>query len=192
MRSIQCIHCFTSTFSGLSSQQGDPDAGNVSPLQIIQEPIGMAVPSDDEPEDPEAIPEHKQHKQYMMHASVICTNFSLLYSSLDATRILLKLPDKELITEAQLKAANSYHQQFAQNVVVIDALLRLERPSNALLKFADILETTPGQKHIAKILLQGKLLKNYLLGKKSHPNISQTNRVYIAKKVVRICIKKTF
>ena len=111
-------------------------------------------PSDDEPEDPEAIPEHKQ---YMIYSSVIRTNFSLLYSSLDATRILLKLPDKELISEVQMKAANCYHQRFAQNAMVINALLTLERPSNALLKFADILETTPGQEHIAKILLRGML-----------------------------------
>jgi len=90
--------------------------------------------ADDEPEDPEAIPEHKQ---------------------LDASRLLSKLPDKELISEMQLKSAKSYHQRFAQNVILIDALLILDRPSNGLLKFCNTLETTPGQEHIGKKLLQG-------------------------------------
>jgi len=109
---------------------------------------------DNEPEDPEAIPEHKQH---MIFARVIRTNFSLLYSHLDTGRLLSKLPDKELISEMQLKSAKSYHQRFAQNAILIDALLRMDRPSNGLLKFCDTLETTPGQEHIGKKLLQGIL-----------------------------------
>ena len=109
-------------------------------------------PSDDEPEDPEAIPEHIQR---MKCGRVIRTNYSLLYSHLDAGRLLSKLPDKELIGEMQLKSVESYHQRFAQNAVLIDTLLKMDRPSNGLLKFCDTLETTPGQEHIGKKLLQG-------------------------------------
>jgi len=108
--------------------------------------------ADDEPEDPEAIPEHKQR---MKCSRVIRINYTFLYSNLDASRLLSKLPDKELISEMQLKSAKSYHQRFAQNVILIDALLILDRPSNGLLKFCDTLETTPGQEHIGKKLLQG-------------------------------------
>ena len=108
--------------------------------------------SDDEPEDPEAIPEHIQR---MKCVRVIHTNYSLLYSDLDTARLLPKLPDKELIGEMQLKSVKSYHQRFAQNAVLIEALLHMDRPSNGLLKFCDTLETTPGQEHIGKKLLQG-------------------------------------
>ena len=108
--------------------------------------------ADDEPEDPEAIPEHKQ---VMKCVRVIRSNYSYLYSGLDTSRLLSKLPDKELISEMQLKSAKSYHQRFAQNVILIDALFKMDRPSNGLLKFCDTLETTPGQEHIGKKLLQG-------------------------------------
>ena len=112
----------------------------------------LLEPSDNKPEDPEAIPEHKQ---YLMFARVIRTNFSLLYSHLDAGRLLAKLPDKELISEMQLKSVKSYHHRFAQNAILIDALLYMDRPSNGLLKFCDTLETTPGQEHVGKKLLEG-------------------------------------
>ena len=108
--------------------------------------------ADDEPEDPEKIPEHIQR---MKCSRVIRTNFSLLYSHLDTGRLLSKLPDKELIGEMQLKSVESYHQRFAQNAILIDALLTLDRPSNGLLKFCDTLETTPGQEHVGKKLLEG-------------------------------------
>ena len=94
----------------------------------------------------------------MMFVRVIRSNYSLLYSHLDTGRLLPKLPDKELIDEAQLKTAKSYHQRFAQNAVLIDALFTLDRPSNGLLKFCDTLETTPGQEHIGRKLLQGMFL----------------------------------
>ena len=108
--------------------------------------------TDDEPEDPEKIPEHKQR---MKCVRVIRNNYSFLYSHLDTGRLLSKLPDKELISEMQLKSVKSYHQRFAQNAILIDTLLHMDRPSNGLLKFCDTLETTPGQEHIGKKLLQG-------------------------------------
>ena len=108
--------------------------------------------SDDEPEDPEAIPEHIQR---MKCHRVIRTKYSLLYSHLDTGRLLSKLPDKELISEMELKSVKYYHQRFAQNAILIDTLLKMDRPSNGLLKFCDTLETTPGQEHIGKKLLQG-------------------------------------
>ena len=111
--------------------------------------------SDDEPEGPEAIPEHEQK---MKCARVIRTNYSLLYGHLDAGELLPKLPDKDLIKEAQFTAAESYQQRFAKNAVVIEALLMFDRPSHGLLKFCDTLETTPGQEHIGRKLLKGTKL----------------------------------
>ena len=108
--------------------------------------------ADNEPEDPEKIPEHIQR---MKCSRVIRTNFSLLYSHLDTGRLLSKLPDKELISETQLKSAKSYHQRFAQNAILTDTLLNMDRPSNGLLKFCDTMETTQGQEDIGKKLLQG-------------------------------------
>jgi len=108
--------------------------------------------SDDEPEDPEAIPEHMQR---MKCSRVIRTNFSLLYGHLDTQRLVPKLPEKDLINEAEMKAVTTYHQRFAQNAILIQALLNSDHPSNRLLKFCDILETTPGLEHIGKKLLKG-------------------------------------
>ena len=104
-------------------------------------------------EGPEAIPEHEQ---YMKSARVIRTNYSLLYGHLDSGKLLPKLPEKDLINDARSKAAESYQQRFAKNVVVIDALLQFDRPSHGLLKFCDTLETTSGQEHIGRKLLKGK------------------------------------
>ena len=112
--------------------------------------------SDDEPEGPEAIPEHEH---YMKHGRVLRTNYSLLYGHLDADKLLSKLPEKDLINEAQFKCAKSYQQRFAKNAVVIAAQLLFDRPSHGLLKFCDTLETTPGQEHLGRKLLKGiKLL----------------------------------
>ena len=98
----------------------------------------------------------------MKCARVVRTNYSLLYGHLDAEKLLPKLPDKELITEAEFKAAESYQQRFAKNHVVIDALLKFDHPSHGLLKFCDTLETTPGQEDIGKKLLEGiKLLVHH-------------------------------
>ena len=91
----------------------------------------------------------------MKYSRVVRINYSLLYSHLDADKLLPKLPEKDLINEAQLKAAHSYRQRFAKNAVVIAALLLLDRPSHGLLKFCDTLETTPGQEHLGRKLLEG-------------------------------------
>ena len=98
----------------------------------------------------------------MTFARAVRINYSLLYGHLDAEKLLPKLPEKDLITEAQFKAAESYQQKFAKNAVVVDALLNFDRPSHGLLKFCDTLETTPGQEHIGRRLLEGiKLLVHH-------------------------------
>ena len=89
---------------------------------------------------------------------VIRTNYSLLYGHLDPEKLLPKLPEKDLITDTQFKAAQSYHQRFAKNAVVIGALLKFDRPSHGLLKLCDTLETTTGQERIGKKLLNGMKL----------------------------------
>ena len=52
----------------------------------------------------------------------------------------------------------SYHQKFAQNAVVIEALLKFYRPSHGLLKFCDTLEITQGQENLGRKLLKGIML----------------------------------
>ena len=108
--------------------------------------------SEDDPEGPDAIPEHEQ---YMKYGRVVRTNYSLLYGHLDADKLLPKLPEKSLINETEFKAAESYQQRFAKNAVVIDALLLFDRPSHGLLKFCNTLETIPGQEHLGRKLLKG-------------------------------------
>ena len=86
---------------------------------------------------------------------MICTNYSLLYGELDAEKLLPKLPEKDLIDENGLKEAKSFHQRFAKNAHLIRILLWYTRPSHGLLKFCDVLETTPGQEHLGRKLLKG-------------------------------------
>ena len=112
----------------------------------------MYLPPSDELEGPEAIPEYEQAKRF---ARVVRIHYSVLYGHLDAEKLLPKLPDKDLISDTKFKAAKSYQQRFAKNAVVIDALLKFDRPSHGLLKFCDTLETIPGQEHIGRKLLKG-------------------------------------
>ena len=86
---------------------------------------------------------------------MVCMNYSLLYGQLNPEKLLSKLSEKDLIDERQLKVVESYHQRFANNVHIIRVLLWYDRPSHGLLKFCDILETTPGQEHLGKKLLKG-------------------------------------
>ena len=86
---------------------------------------------------------------------MVCLNYSLLYSQLDPEKFLPNLLEKDLIDEEQLKLAESFHQKFAKNVHVIRMLLWYDRPSHGLLKFCDILETTPGQEYLGRKLLAG-------------------------------------
>ena len=125
-------------------------------VRILFEQLTYFPTSDDEREGPEGIPEHEQ---YMKYSRVVRINYSLLYGHLDADQLLPKLPEKDLINEPQFKAAESYQQRFAKNAVVIATLLKFDRPSHGLLKFCDTLETTPGQEHLGRKLLEGiKLL----------------------------------
>ena len=114
--------------------------------------------SDDDPEGPEAMPDHTQRiKCYR----VIHTNHSLLYGHLDTEKLLPKLPEKDLICEKHLQRLESYDQKFARNVVVINALLKFDYPSHGLLKFCDTLETTPGQENLGRKLLKGMMLAKF-------------------------------
>ena len=114
--------------------------------------------SDDDREGPEAMPDHTQRiKCYR----VIRTNYSLLYGHLDTEKLLPKLPEKDLIREEDLKNVQSYHQKFARNVMVIDALLEFDRPSHGLLKFCDTLETTSGLENLGRKLLKGTMLAKF-------------------------------
>ena len=102
----------------------------------------------DERENPEDIPEYELT---MKGAQVMRTNYSFLWQYLEPSRLLPKLVDKLLMTEAKKKEAESYTQKFAQNTVIINQLFHSGCPP---LKLCDTLDVT-GQEHIAKKLLQG-------------------------------------
>ena len=115
--------------------------------------------SDDDSEGPEAIQDHEQGKKC---GRVISTNYSLLYCHLDPEKLLPKLPEKDLINEEQMKIVKSFHQRFAKNAIIIRVLRWHDRPSHGLLKLCDTLETTPGQEHLGRKLLNGMSDTYYL------------------------------
>ena len=87
----------------------------------------------------------------------ICTNYSLLWQHLDASKVLPKLVDKSIISEAKKKEVESYQQNHGQNTVIIDALFFVECAPEGLLTICDVLQTTPGKEHIAQHILRGTI-----------------------------------
>ena len=59
----------------------------------------------------------------MRMVRVIRTNYSLLWEHLDASKVLPKLVDESVISEAKKKEVESYHQNHGQNALIINALL---------------------------------------------------------------------
>ena len=89
---------------------------------------------------------------------VIRTNYSLLWQHLDASKVLPKLVDKSIISEAKKRKVESYHQSRGQNAVIIDALFDAECTSeDGLLTICDVLQTAPGKEHIAQHILRGAI-----------------------------------
>ena len=98
-------------------------------------------------------------KQRMLCSRVIRLNYSYLYQHLIPGPISQQLLlDKCIISEATAKKMESYHQKYAQNAIIIEALLTWKCPPGGLLKLADTLAVTIGQKHIGKKLTEGKLV----------------------------------
>ena len=93
----------------------------------------------------------------MRAAGVIRTNYSLLWQHLDASKVLPKLVDKSLISEAMKKEVESYQQSHGQSAVIIDGLFFVERTPEWLLTICDTLQTTPGKEHIAQHILRGTI-----------------------------------
>ena len=104
--------------------------------------------------DPATLP---RHEQTMRARRVIRTNYSLLWQHLDASKVLPKLVDKSVISEAKKKDVESYQQSCAQNAVIIDALFTVECTPEGLLTVCDTLLTTPGREHIAQHILRGTI-----------------------------------
>ena len=102
----------------------------------------------DEPENPEDLPEYKQK---MRGDRVMGINYSFLWQHLEPSQLLPKLVDKELMTEIGKQIAESYKQKFAQNAVIINELFGSHCSP---LKLCDTLDVTR-QEHIARKLLQG-------------------------------------
>ena len=96
-------------------------------------------------------------QQDMKVLRVIRTNYSLLWQHLDASKVLPKLVDKFVISEAKKKEVESYQQNHGQNAVIIDALFFVECAPEGLLTTCDMLQTTPGKEHIAQHILQGTI-----------------------------------
>ena len=93
----------------------------------------------------------------MRAARVIRTNYSLLWQHLDASKVLPKLVDKSVISEAKKKEVESYHQSRGQNAVIINALFTVEHIPEGLLTICDVLQTTTGKERIAQHILRGTI-----------------------------------
>ena len=90
----------------------------------------------------------------MRAVRVIRTNYSLLWQHLDASKVLPKLVDKSVISEAKKKEVESYHQNYGQNALIIKAV---ERVPEGLLTICNVLQTTPGKEHTAQHILRGTI-----------------------------------
>ena len=104
--------------------------------------------------DPATLP---RHEQVMGAVRVIRTNYSLLWQDLDASKVLPKLVDKSVISEAEKRKVESYQQSCGQNAVIINALFSVEYAPEGLLTICDVLQTTPGKEHIAQHILRGAI-----------------------------------
>ena len=104
--------------------------------------------------DPATLPRHEQR---MRAVRAIRTNYSLLWQHLDASKVLPKLVDKSVISEAKKKEVESHQQSCGQNGVIISALFTVECAPEGLLAICDVLQTTPGKEHIAQHILQGTI-----------------------------------
>ena len=93
----------------------------------------------------------------MRAVRVIRTNYSLLWHHLDASKVLPKLVDKSVISEAKKKEVESYQQSHGQNAVIINALFFGKRTPEGLLTICNVLQTTPGKGHIAQHILRGTI-----------------------------------
>ena len=78
-----------------------------------------------------------------------------------STFLSLKLVDKEVITPSTKQRLESY--RYAQNAILIHALLKWDCPPGGLLKLSDTLVVTPGQKHVGEQLNFGKYGVRYLV-----------------------------
>ena len=116
----------------------------------------IAIIFSDERENPDDIPEHELKTR---GERVMSINYSFLWQHLEPSRLLPKLVDKLLMTEAGKQEAESYRQKFAQNAVIINQLFGSHCPP---LKLCDTLDVT-GQEHIARKLLQGRVHLSELL-----------------------------
>ena len=93
----------------------------------------------------------------MRAVRVIRTNYSLLWQHLDASKVLPKLVDKSVISEAKKKEVESYHQNLGQNALIINALFTASHSLEGLLTICDMLKITRGKEHIAQQILRGKV-----------------------------------
>ena len=106
--------------------------------------------------DPATLP---RHEQLMRATRVIHTNYSLLWHHLDASKVLPKLVEKSVISEAKNKEVESYQQSRGQNAVIINALFSasVKHKPEGLLTICDVLQTTPGKAHVAQRILRGTI-----------------------------------
>ena len=93
----------------------------------------------------------------MRAARVIRTYYSLLWQHLDASKVLPKLVDKSVISEAKKKEVESYQQNHSQSALIINALFFGKHTAEGLLTICDVLQTTTGKEHIAQHILRGTI-----------------------------------
>ena len=95
----------------------------------------------------------------MRAAGAIRTNYSLLWQHLDASKVLSKLVDKSVISEAKKKEVESYPQNHGQNAVIVNAVFSadIKFVPEGLLTICDALQTSPGKENIAQHILRGTI-----------------------------------
>ena len=104
--------------------------------------------------DPATLPTFEQD---MRASRVIRANYSLLLQHLDANKLLPKLMDRSVISDATKIEVESYQYSWCQNAVIIDALLYTAHQLKGLLTIFDTLQATIGKEHIAQHVLRGTI-----------------------------------
>ena len=91
----------------------------------------------------------------MRASRVIRANYRLLLQHLDANKLLPKLMDRSIVSDATKIEVESYQYSWCQNAVIIDALLYTAHQSKGLLTIFDTLQATIGKEHIARHVRRG-------------------------------------
>lgn len=102
-------------------------------------------------------------RREQLQTRVLYRNFSVLYLHLDCPSVLPNLLHNEIIDPEKAEKLRSFSQKCAQNVLLIRAFFDTSMASQLVLKFCEALSTTSGQDALAKMLLAGWWITNFVL-----------------------------